>query len=66
MKLMQIIEVIFTLLPLALFLYLSLTMLGVIRYNKHTTFLENASAVTKVAVYGGTIAFLVMAVLELF
>lgn len=58
-------EIIFTLLPLGLFLYLSLTMLGVFSYNKQTAFLENASTTTKVAVYGGTIAFLIMAVLDL-
>lgn len=58
-------ELIFTLLPLALFLYLSLTMLGVFSYNKQTAFLENASTTTKVAVYGGTVAFLIMAVLDL-
>jgi hypothetical protein len=58
-------DIIFTLIPLMLFLYLSLTMLGIFRYNKHTAFLENASGVTKVAVYGGTIAFLVMAIMEL-
>lgn len=59
-------NIIFTLIPLALFLYLSLTMLGVIKYNQQTRFLENASSATKVAVYGGTIAFLVMALMELF
>ena len=58
-------EILFTLIPFVLFLYLSLTMLGLIKYNKHTAFLENATTVTKVAVFGGTIAFLVMAVMEL-
>ncbi|WP_299821117.1 hypothetical protein [uncultured Pontibacter sp.] len=58
-------EIIFTLIPLILFVYLSLTMLGIIKYNQHTAFLQNASAVTKVAVYGGTIAFLIMAIKDL-
>ncbi|MDX5435826.1 MAG: hypothetical protein LPK03_01450 [Pontibacter sp.] len=58
-------EVIFTLIPLILFVYLSLTMLGVIKYNQHTAFLQNASVTTKVAVYGGTIAFLIMALIDL-
>lgn len=58
-------EIIFTLIPLALFLYLSLTMLGLIKYNQHTSFLQDATTVTKVAVYGGTIAFLIMAIKEL-
>jgi hypothetical protein len=61
----QIGEIIFTFIPLALFLYLSLTLLGVIRFNSQTSFLENASTTTKIAVYGGTIAFLVMAILDL-
>jgi uncharacterized protein YxeA len=58
-------EIIFTLIPLALFMYLSLTMLGVIKYNQHTAFLQDASTTTKVAVYGGTLAFLIMAVKDL-
>lgn len=58
-------EIIFTLLPSVLFSYLTLTMLGFIKYNKQTAFLKNASTVTKVAVYGGTVAFIVMAVADL-
>ena len=61
----NIAEVIFTLIPLLLFLYLSLTMLGVIKYNQQTAFLQNASTTTKIAVYGGTVAFLIMAVMDL-
>jgi len=64
-QMQNIAEIILTLLPLALFMYLSLTMLGVISYNPQTSFLQQASTITKVAVYGGTIAFLVMAVLDL-
>ncbi|MDX5422424.1 MAG: hypothetical protein LPK07_10790 [Hymenobacteraceae bacterium] len=58
-------EIIFALLPLALFFYLSLTLLGIIKMNKQTAFLANASTTTKIAVYGGTIAFAVMAVVDL-
>lgn len=61
----QLGEIIFTLIPLGLFLYLSLTMLRIIKFNKHTAFLEGASTMTKVAVYGGTIAFMVMAIMDL-
>ncbi|GAB3204349.1 hypothetical protein ABID22_003295 [Pontibacter aydingkolensis] len=61
----SILEIIFTLIPIILFLYLSLTMLGVIKYNSQTSFLENASTTTKIAVYGGTIAFIIMAVKDL-
>ena len=61
----NIAEIIFTLIPLILFLYLSLTMLGVIKYNQQTAFLQNASTTTKIAVYGGTVAFLIMAVMDL-
>lgn len=59
-------EILFTLLPSLFFLYLSLTMLGVIKYNQQTAFLQNASVTTKIAVYGGTLAFLIMAFMELF
>lgn len=63
---MQLIgEIVFTLIPLVLFLYLSLTMLGLIKYNQHTAFLQNASTTTKVAVFGGTLAFLIMAIKDL-
>ena len=57
-------EILFTLIPLALFLYLSLTMLGIISYNRQTAFLQHASTITKVAVFGGTLAFLIMAVMD--
>ena len=58
-------EILFTIIPILLFLYLSLTMLGVIKYNSQTAFLQNASTTTKIAVYGGTIAFIIMAIKEL-
>ncbi len=61
----NITEVIFTLLPFGLFLYLSLTLLGVVKYTKQTAFLAQASAITKIAVYGGTISFLIMAIIDL-
>ncbi|WP_018479008.1 hypothetical protein [Pontibacter roseus] len=61
----DILEVLFNLIPLALFLYLSLSMMGLIPLNRHTAFLAEASTTTKVAIYGGTIAFAVMAVLDL-
>lgn len=61
----DILEVLFNLIPLALFLYLSLTLLGLVKLNKHTAFLSDASATTKFAIYGGTIAFAIMAVVDL-
>lgn len=61
----DILEILFNIIPLALFLYLSLTLMGVIKYNRHTAFLSNASSTTKFAVYGGTVAFAVMALLDL-
>lgn len=61
----HIFEILFNIIPLALFLYLTLTLLGVIKYNQHTAFLASASPITKFAVFGGTVAFAVMAILEL-
>ncbi len=61
----HILEILFNIIPLALFLYLSLTLMGVIKYNQHTAFLANASPITKFAVYGGTIAFAIMAFVDL-
>jgi hypothetical protein len=61
----HIIEILFNIIPLALFLYLSLTLMGVIKYNQHTAFLANASPITRFAVYGGTIAFAIMAFVDL-
>lgn len=58
-------EILFNIIPLALFLYLSLTLMGLIKYNQHTAFLANASFFTKFAVYGGTIAFAIMAFVDL-
>lgn len=58
-------EILFNIIPLALFLYLSLSLMGVIKLNRHTAFLENASSTTKLAVYGGTIAFAIMAIVDL-
>jgi hypothetical protein len=57
--------ILFNLLPLALFLYLSLSLLGVFKLNAQTAFLAKASTTTKIAIYGGTIAFAVMAVVDL-
>ncbi|WP_255594190.1 hypothetical protein [Pontibacter sp. HSC-14F20] len=50
---------------MALFLYLSLTLMGVIKYNQHTAFLSNASPITKFSVFGGTVAFAIMAFVDL-
>ncbi len=61
----SILDILFNIIPLALFLYLSLTLLGVIKYNQHTAFLQNASPITKFAVFGGTIAFAIMAFVDL-
>lgn len=61
----HILEILFNIIPLALFLYLSLTLMGVIKYNQQTAFLANASPITKFAVYGGTIAFAIMAIVDL-
>lgn len=61
----DIFEILFNIIPLALFLYLSLTLMGIIKINQHTAFLANASPITKFAVYGGTIAFAIMAIADL-
>lgn len=61
----DLLEILFNIIPLALFLYLSLTLMGIIKYNQHTAFLQNASPITKFAVYGGTIAFAIMAIVDL-
>ena len=61
----DILEILFNIIPLALFLYLSLTLMGVFKYNQHTAFLSNASPFTKFAVYGGTVAFAIMAFVDL-
>ncbi|WP_299701994.1 hypothetical protein [uncultured Pontibacter sp.] len=61
----DILEVLFNIIPLALFLYLSLSLMGVIKLNKQTAFLANASFFTKFAVYGGTVAFAIMTIADL-
>ncbi|MDX5422339.1 MAG: hypothetical protein LPK14_08810 [Hymenobacteraceae bacterium] len=58
-------QLLFNIIPLALFLYLSLSLMGVIKLNEHTAFLAKASFFTKFAVYGGTIAFAIMTWVDL-
>jgi hypothetical protein len=59
------INILFNIIPLALFLYLSLSLMGVIKLNQHTAFLAKATFFTKFAVYGGTVAFAIMTVSDL-
>jgi hypothetical protein len=59
------INILFNIIPLALFLYLSLSLMGVIKLNEHTAFLAKATFFTKFAVYGGTVAFAIMTVSDL-
>jgi hypothetical protein len=61
----DILQILFNIIPLALFLYLSLSLMGLIKLNQHTAFLANASFITRFAVYGGTIAFAIMTLVDL-
>jgi hypothetical protein len=58
-------QFLFNIIPFAFFLYLSLSLMGVIKLNQHTAFLAKATFFTKFAVYGGTIAFAIMTVVDL-